>query len=225
MLAVVFVLSVLFVGCVTVPKFGSRQADNQVKVLEREISLIQNEIFDLETEIKDSTISFQEKAVLNKKISAKQERLEALRENRNNIIYAYTTDDEVPTEISSHERDQRKNSFQVRRQEMVLSKVSDYINGVAISSDAVVSRNGYKVLLINDYYLTVSFVIKGLDGGDDISVTLSPRTKDSVYLLPGRYYASCLDGNRPLGSKELNVDGSRHSYKGELCFESVRVSR
>ena len=225
MLAVVFVLSVLFVACAT-PKFGSRQADNQVKVLEEEISLVQSEISDLKDDIKNFTISSQEKLALNQKIVVKTERLAALQDQRNYIVDSYTGSAEVPTEISSRELEARERSFWIQRQEIVLKNIEDNIKGVVRDSNSLlVNKSGYRVLLINDYHRTASFVIKGTNGGNDVSVTLNPKTKKSVYLVSGEYYAQCFEEARLIGNKTLNITGSLHNYKGEPCFGFVRVSR
>jgi len=218
MLAVVFV-AMLFVACAT-PKFGSRQADGQVEVLEEEISLTQDEISDLETQAKDFKLSFQKKDDLKQKIVVKIERLEALQSQRNYIVDSYTRSTEVPKELSSRELDQRKNSFAVRRQEMLLEKISNNIHGSRVDSS-----NGYKVVLDNNYYKTIVFDIVGNTGGDHASVVLRPKEKRYINLIPDTYTVKCLEGGRQLSSRIMTIDGSMHDYKGEKCFNFAFVTR
>jgi len=268
----VVLAAIMFGGC-TSSQFGSRQADNQVAVLEQEIRDTQKEVSGMEsrlmptfsTEIKsvqrdlDSSrskmwdsafaaspagktmaahiareedrlvdlkkLSFAARndSIIEKQIAVKRQKINDLRQNREAIVERYTESTSVPTEISSTELHDRQRSFVIRREEMVLRKVECNIS----SADMTLrNRDGYKVILDNQYGESIDFVISPVDGGENKSVVLDPQKRQTVYLLPGTYSVDFLSGGRFVGDRRImHIDGILHIYKGEECFNFAYMSR
>ena len=140
--------------------------------------------------------------------------LDSLDKMRKKIILGYIGA-EVPKEISKEEVKKRNRSFIIRRQEIVLKNVTS-------SSLSTADSKGYKVIIGNDYSSTISFQIKGMNGGGSTSVLLEPRKKEEIYLLPGEYQVLFFKGNVPIGGGAvLSVDGTERIFKGEKCFGYV----
>ncbi len=168
------------------------------------------------------SISVNRKDVQND-IDAKKDRIADLEKERDNIFFRYATTRAVPAEISPRELRRRQRSNFLRRDDLVLEKIEANISGTPSSasispSNSSVSNAGYKVILANDYFLPISFIIRPINGGEKKTIVVSAAKKDVIYLIPGRYEVDFFQGTNPHGTDILTIDGSVQRYKGEDCF-------
>lgn len=184
----------------------TRQEKDQIKMLDKEISRINKEI----SRSKDSL------TILDKK-----DRVEEL-QNRRNQIFDQITSAEIPGEVSPCELRKRNRSNNLRRQEVVLEKVEGSLAVIQPSG----LKAGYKVIVSNEYYMPTTFLITPVNGGDKTSLLLDQDRRETIFLAPGSYTVTFLNGGNPIGrSAVFNIDGSVHNYKGEECFAFVYMPR
>lgn len=163
-------------------------------------------------------------------IKVKNKKIASLEKERDNIFFRYATTRSVPVELSPRELKRRQRSNVLRREDLVLAKIEANISASSSStsinpSNSSVSSAGYKVILVNDYVLPVSFVIRPIDGGEKKTIIVPASKKDVVYLIPGRYEVSFFQGANLHNTDILTVDGSTHRYDGEDYFGFAYMSR
>jgi hypothetical protein len=214
---VVFItVAVLLNGCSA--KLGSYQEDKKYDLLAQEISKQKAAAEDLEKIVADSakksSVKTSELVALNKKIKVLEAR-------KDSIFDRYTSSTEIPDELTSCELKARRMANVAKREKMVLDKIRANINNPGLVDSA-----GYKVIVKNNYYKDVNFIICPRDGGDKISVYLGGNEKNHIFLLPG-VYSICyqVNGNNMGQPTSLHIDGSVHLYEGEKCFGYIFTSR
>ena len=130
----------------------------------------------------------------------------------------------MPREMNVITKNRRQRANVVRREELVLSKIETNL-AVAVEPNSG-EYSGYKVIFDNKYGLSTTFILRGLDGGEKLAVSISPRTKEVHHVLPGRYIVEYhVNGRRLEKTKTLTIDGQRHFYESEPCFGFVYMSR
>lgn len=147
-----------------------------------------------------------------------------LQEQRQNLINRWTApSNNMPKEISVFSKNRRQRANVVRREELVLSKIETNLSAVEPNAG---EYGGYKVIFDNKYGLNTTFVLRGLDGGERLAISLGPRTKEVHHVLPGRYVIEYhVNGRRLEATRPLTIDGQRHFYESEPCFGFVYMSR
>jgi hypothetical protein len=154
-------------------------------------------------------------------IQDKKTRVEEL-QGRRNEIFDRATSVEIPGEVSPCELRKRSRGNYLRREEVVLSKVEGNLTVVQPSG----LKAGYKVIVSNEYYMPTTFLITPVNGGDKTSLLLDQDRRETIFLTPGSYTVTFLNGGNPIGrSAVFNIDGSVHNYKGEECFAFVYMPR
>jgi len=156
-------------------------------------------------------------------LEMKKEELDNLKEKRKEILASWVDSDEIPKELTILTKNRRLRANTIRREELVLSKIEDNISQQISPSG---SEGGYKVIFDNKYSLGTTFILRGVDGGQRLAISLSPRTKERHYVLPGRYLVEYIVNGRKLSViSNLMVDGEKHYYESEPCFGFVYKSR
>jgi len=154
--------------------------------------------------------------------------LAQLEEQRVEMIQGFLSPDySVPREMGVVTKKRRQRANVIRREELVLSKIENNIGGPAAAINPNNDQAGYKVIFDNKYSLSTTFVLQPLNGSERLAVSLSPRSKETHYLLPGVYLVEFyVNGARAdYLTSRLTVDGTRHYYEGEPCFGFAYKSR
>lgn len=155
-------------------------------------------------------------------IEAKNKKIADLEQERDNIFLRYTTTTEVPTEISPRETRRRNRANYLRREELTLEKIEGNLTIIQPTGQ----NAGYKVIIANDYIIPITFAIYPIKGGDKISVNLAPNKNTEIYLIPGTYSVSCLNGGNQIGNSfTISIDGSKHIFQGKECFAFAYMPR
>lgn len=204
----------------------TKQESKQINALEKEIKKTFKEIDVL---AKDSLAIHRADifhlTYVRNEIDRKKQKIADLQNERDNIFLSFATTRELSKEASRREVKLRQRGNYLRRQELVLEKVEANLSSID-PSDLLGTDRGYKVIVANDYTMTVTFVIRPVDGGEGKSVVVTPREKVNVYLVPGRYLVSTLSGSAAAYTdKQLTIDGSTHIFKGEDCFNFIYMPR
>lgn len=107
-----------------------------------------------------------------------------------NLIANQAIMDKTPKELRSLEKKRRKNSLEVRQEELLLDKQELSLQKLQETPVQANGSQGYKVILWNqDVRKAANFKItdpSGLDI-DGTSYYLAPGQKEVIYLLPGQY--------------------------------------
>jgi hypothetical protein len=107
-----------------------------------------------------------------------------------NLIANQAIMDKTPKELRSLEKKRRKNSLEVRQEELLLDKQELSLQKLQETPVQANGSQGYKVILWNqDVRKAANFKItdpSGLDI-DGTSYYLTPGQKEVIYLLPGQY--------------------------------------
>ena len=150
--------------------------------------------------------------------------IEYYQNQREKLISAWISQGNVvPRELSVLSKNRRQRANFVRREELVLSKIEGNINQ---QIDGGSEGGGYKVIFDNKYSLNVTFILRSVDGGERLAVSLAPRTKERHYVIPGKYLVeTIISGRKSPIVHELNIDGQKHYFEGEPCFGLVSRSR
>lgn len=160
-----------------------------------------------------------EAVITNLPIGLLERDLAELKEEKRNYRYSISESDRIPREMSYSTKNRRLRSNVVRREELTLAKIENNINQAIVP---VGSEGGYKVIFDNLYSQQVTFILRGMDGGQRMAVALQPRTMESHYVIPGRYSVEYVVGGRKLATvQKLTVDGEQHWYKSIPCFGFV----
>lgn len=157
-------------------------------------------------------------------IDMKIDDLENLQAKRTEMIDAWVKpENSIPKEMRASTKNRRQRSNVVRREELVLSKIESNINQQVAPAS---SGGGYKIIFDNQYSLNTTFVLKGIDGGQRLAVSVAPRTKERHFVVPGNYLVEYYVGGRKSPSvTKLTVDGETHYYETEPCFGFAYKSR
>lgn len=157
-------------------------------------------------------------------IDIKREEIGRMEEERQKIIQAWIRPSHsIPREMTAVTRNRRQNSNVARREDLVLSKIEENINQ-AVSPAC--SEGGYKVIFDNKYNLNTTFILKGLDGGQRLAISMAPKTKERHNILPGKYLVEYyVSGHRMNSLDRLTIDGEIHYYESEPCFGFVAKQR
>ncbi len=140
------------------------------------------------------------------------------------VIYDHVyTSNQIPKEMGNVTVHRRLNSNVVRRQEMVIGKIENNLNGTSVSvaptDTGMITSAGYKVIFHNYYYDNVNFRVEPLNGGDRTSYTLKSGGKEVHYLIPGSYLIHYYSAGTELCSPQImTIDGQVRSYEGEPCY-------
>lgn len=155
----------------------------------------------------------------------KWNRIEKLVKDRDRIYDRVYISNQIPREMGDKTVHRRLNSNIVRRQEMVIGKIENSVNGTSVSVASIssqpgmITNDGYKVIFHNVYCSNVVFKIEPVDGGDRTAYCLKSGQKEIHYLLPGRYLIHYLsDGVELCSPQILNIDGQVRTYEGESCY-------
>ncbi len=154
----------------------------------------------------------------------KKDELDDLMFKRNEMLANWSSQEEtLPQTITRIKKNRYQNSNVVEREELVLNKIKNNLNGAI---DPAGSDGGYKVIFDNKYSLPTTFILEGLNGGERLAVSLGAKTKETHYVLPGRYQVKYVVNGRPSTKVDvLTVDGLKHFYETEPCFGFVYKSR
>lgn len=157
-------------------------------------------------------------------ISAKREELDGLQTKRKEMIAGWSNSEvALPQTMTKVKKNRYQNSNVIEREELVLNKIKNNINGAV---DPAGSEGGYKVIFDNKYVMSTTFILQGIDGGEKLAISLQPKTKETHYVLPGRYLVKYVVNGRPLQKMDpLTIDGSKHYYESEPCFGFVQKAR
>lgn len=214
---IVFLSMLVLAGCYSSNRLGTEQKDRQMSVLQAEIQKIQDDILYyqyLAEYDSASAVQYRENA------SLAFTKMSLLQARRDSIIFGFITSNDVPRELTPKEFDARSRGNVVRRQELVLGKIEANI------SESAINPSGLKVIVANEYWLPITFKFEPLDGGERFSINLPPRGKEYVFLIPGRYLVRYLNGGKEICLPvELNLDGSKHNYRGEYYFGYVYMPK
>jgi hypothetical protein len=132
-------------------------------------------------------------------------------------------DRKVPTEVNRVDYKQRERSYDLRRSDLVLTKIEQNINS-AISPGG--QEGGYKVIFDNMYIEPVDFKVFRISGEQYTSVMIDPGVRRTKYLLPGKYYVQFYVSGKQSGApRPLTIDGKTYDYKGESCFNFAYMPR
>jgi len=166
-------------------------------------------------------------AEIEAKIAEKKNKIRVLEEQRDRIFFSAATTDEIPREMNHCTTRRRHNANHIRREELVIQKVENTLNGQSGQAITPVADSaGFMVILHNDYALPIQFSIAGINGGDKKSYVLRKGEKTKVYLIPGQYMVTFLRGGNTIGHPVvLTIDGSVHNYMGEDCFGFAYMPR
>ncbi len=222
-----FVVLLTMVAILAANAFGqTKQELKQIKALEKEINKIFKQIDVL---AKDSlailSVDTYHLTYIRNEINRKKEQIADLQKYRDNIFLSFTLTREVPKEASRREIKLRQRGNYLRRQELVIEKVEANLSSVN-PSNLSATNGGYKVIVANDYVMPVTFIITPIDGGEDKTIVIDPFKKINIYLLPGKYSVSTLNGSsQSCADKQLTINGSTHIFKGEECFNFIYMPR
>ncbi|QQG52392.1 MAG: hypothetical protein HY931_03650 [Candidatus Falkowbacteria bacterium] len=132
-------------------------------------------------------------------------------------------DRKIPTEVNRIDYKQRDRSYDLRRDDLVLTKIEQNINS-AISPGG--QEGGYKVIFDNMYIEPVDFKVFRSNGEQYTSVMVKPGVKRTKYLLPGVYFVHFYVAGKPSGLPcKLTIDGKTYDYDGESCFNFAYMPR
>lgn len=191
------------------PRFAKSAEELEAAVIE--IALVQEQLKAVESKIS------------NMDMELKYIEIGELKEKRTEMIAGWYQSENMPKEMSVVTKNRRQRANVVRREELVLSKIETNLSAVEPSAG---EYGGYKVIFDNKYGLNTTFVLRGLNGGERLAVSLGPRTKEIHHVLPGKYIVEYhVNGRRLENTKVLTVDGQRHFYESEPCFGFVYMSR
>lgn len=156
-------------------------------------------------------------------IQLKNAYLDKLQNKRVEMIASWTRpNNSIPREMRVITKNRRQRSNIVRREELVLSKIEGNIKQVKAES----SEGGYKIIFDNQYSLNTTFILRGVDGGQRLSVSVAPKTKERHNVIPGNYLVEYYVGGRKSSTvSKLTVDGEIHYYETEPCFGFAYKSR
>ncbi len=154
----------------------------------------------------------------------KKDELDDLTFKRSEMIANwYSQEETLPQTITRVKKNRYQNSNVVEREELVLNKIKNNLNGAI---DPAGSEGGYKVIFDNKYVLPTTFILQGIDGGEKLAVSLGAKTKEIHYVLPGRYYVKYVVNGHSLQKVDpLTIDGSKHFYESEPCFGFVQKGK
>jgi len=157
-------------------------------------------------------------------IAIKKGELAGFQLKRTEMIASWVKpENSIPREMRVLTKNRRQRSNVIRREELVLSKIESNINQEV---DATPSEGGYKIIFDNQYGLNTTFILKGLDGGQRLSVNVAPKTKERHHVIPGNYLVEYYVGGRKLSTvTKLTVDGEIHYYETEPCYGFAYKSR
>jgi hypothetical protein len=132
-------------------------------------------------------------------------------------------DRKIPTEVNRIDYKQRGRSYDLRRDDLVLTKIEQNINS-AISPGG--QEGGYKVIFDNQYVEPVNFVLRSINGSARKAIMVSPGIRQTKYLFPGKYVVEFYVNGRLSGApRPLTIDGQTSDYQGETCFGFVYMPR
>lgn len=221
-LAVLLVMAIIAIN-----GFGqTKQESRQISALEKEIKKTFKEIDIL---AKDSLAIHRADTYhltyVRNEIGRKKQKIFDLQNERDNIFLGFATTREVSKEVSRREVKLRQRGNYLRRQELTLQKVESNLSSVDPSGLSG-TDGGYKVIVANDYIMTVTFVISPMDGGEEKTIVIDAHKKIDVYLVPGRYLVSALSESvASYTDKQMTINGSTHIFKGEECFNFIYMPR
>ncbi|MFA6194561.1 MAG: hypothetical protein WC719_02330 [Patescibacteria group bacterium] len=222
-----FVVLLAMVAIVASNAFGqTKQESRQINALEKEIKKTFKEI-DVLT--KDSLTIHRADTYhltyVRNEISRKKQQIADLQKYRDNLFLSFTLTREVPKEASRREIKLRQRGNYLRRQELVIEKVEANLSSVD-PSNLSATKGGYKVIVANDYVMTVTFIITSIDGGENKTVVIDPFKKINIYLVPGKYSVATLNGSsQSCADSQITINGSTHVFKGEECFNFIYMPR
>lgn len=164
----------------------------------------------------------------NSELDYKKKQLVYLQNQRDEMIQNFLSPDlAIPREMGPVTKNRRLRSNVVRREELVLAKIENNIGSSGAAINPVDSPQGYKVIFDNKYSLSTTFVLVPLNGGERVAISLSPKTRQNVFVLPGKYLVEFIVNGRKWEelTSPLTIDGTSHLYEGELCFGFVYKSK
>jgi hypothetical protein len=180
------VISVFSFSSCTTPNFGSWYNEEKINFLDREICNLSSK------EMASDDQVF--KAACRKKIEFYQAEYDSL---ISRFLHSKN-----PDELSERELQFRLRGVELRRQELALQKSGGNKN------------SGLKVIVANDFYLPVQFII---EGPEKMSLLLDRRSRKDINLLPGEYEVKFLVNNSERASKKFVVGANTHIFKGDEC--------
>jgi hypothetical protein len=157
-------------------------------------------------------------------INLRKTDLVSLQLEREEMITAWTSPQySIPREMRVITKNRRQRSNVVRREELVLSKIESNLNQSVIPTS---TEGGYKIIFDNQYSLNTTFILRGVNGGSKLAVSIAPKQKERHYVIPGNYLVEYYVGGRKLSTvSKLTVDGEVAYYESEPCFGFVYKSR
>lgn len=205
------VLVNLFIGC-SAADFGSQQTDNRIYQATKQIEEKESIIISLEQKLSNGGANYDDKEKINNKISEIKKQINDLTQTKDRIISGYINSSDVPDELTILEKDRRLRANVLKRESMVIEKVKKNLSSLDVSE-------GYKVIFDNQYSEPITFSLKPKDGGEKTAVHLRPKEIQRIYLVPGSYVVSFLNGGAIIGRPvDMNIDGQKKFYRGEECF-------
>lgn len=152
-------------------------------------------------------------------ISFKREEIDRYQDERQAMIKRWTApSNTIPREMRVVTKNRRLRANEVRREDLVISKIENNLNS-AISPTA--DKSGYQIILDNKSPHLVTFMLRGIKGGESVSFTLSPRTKERHAVVPDVYFVDFFVNGRKVQTQEVNkmtIDGQVRYYEGEPTF-------
>ena len=198
-------------GCAAAD-FGSQQTDNRIYQAAKQIEEKEDLIISLEKKLTNAAISSDEKKKINNEIAEVKNQIIDLTKTKDEIINGYINSSDVPDELTILEKDRRLRANVLKRESMVIEKVKKNLSSLDVSE-------GYKVIFDNQYSEAITFSLNPKDGGEKTAVHLRPKEMQRIYLVPGSYMISFLNGGTRIGDPVvMNIDGQKRFYKGEECF-------
>jgi hypothetical protein len=132
-------------------------------------------------------------------------------------------DRKIPTEVNRIDYKQRERSYDLRRDDLVLTKIEQNINST-ISPGG--QEGGYKVIFDNQYIEPVDFKVFRLNGEQYTAIMIDPGIRSIKYFLPGKYVVRFYVSGKESGApRPLTIDGKTYDYKGESCFNFAYMPR
>ncbi len=154
-------------------------------------------------------------------ISYKREDLAAYQDQRQAMLDRWTAPkNSIPREMRVVTKNRRLRANTIRREELVLTKIESNLEGSQIIRP-LPQGAGYQIILDNKSPHLVTFMLKGISGGESVSFTLGPRTKERHSVLPDVYLVEFYMNGRKIQSAELSkmtIDGQVRYYEGEPVF-------
>ena len=154
--------------------------------------------------------------------------LESYKVTKESILQHYLASSETPKELGcaqerrlyrglTYSHDNRIETNEARREDLTFQKLK--------KNPLIGDSLGLMGIIVNKFYLPISFKFTSLDGGENKSILVGPGKMVKEKLITGNYLVTCFDGGRQIGkSREVSCNSILNRYVDKINNQDVDIS-